>query len=39
MLRLQELGCHTINFVTPTHYLPQILAAADVAAGRGLGMP
>ncbi len=39
MLRLQGLGCHNINFVTPTHYLPQLLAAVDVAAGRGLEVP
>jgi putative pyruvate formate lyase activating enzyme len=39
MLRLQALGCHNVNFVTPTHYLPQILAAVDSAAGRGLEIP
>ncbi|MBU4365720.1 MAG: radical SAM protein, partial [Kiritimatiellae bacterium] len=29
MLRLQKMGCHNINFVTPTHYLPHILLAVD----------
>ncbi len=27
MLRLQKQGCHNINFVTPTHVVPQILQA------------
>jgi len=39
MLRLQELGCHNINFVTPSHVVPQILEALVVAAGRGLRLP
>ncbi len=39
MLELQRHGCHNINFVTPTHYLPQILEAVDIAAGMGLGVP
>jgi len=39
MLRLQEMGCHNINMVTPTHYSPHILLALDIAAGRGLRLP
>ena len=39
MLELQRRGCHNINFVTPTHFVPQILAAVDVAAGQGLRIP
>jgi putative pyruvate formate lyase activating enzyme len=39
MLELQGRGCHNINFVTPTHFVPQILAAVDVAAGQGLCIP
>jgi putative pyruvate formate lyase activating enzyme len=39
MLRLQEQGCHNINFVTPTHYSPHILKALDVAAAKGLRLP
>ena len=39
MLRLQELGCHNINFVTPSHVVPQILEALVVAAERGLRLP
>ncbi len=36
MLRLQELGCHNVNFVTPSHVVPQILEALCLAAAEGL---
>jgi putative pyruvate formate lyase activating enzyme len=39
MLELQEMGCHNINFVTPSHVTAQILAALVLAAGRGLRLP
>ncbi len=39
MLALQRWGCHNINLVTPTHYLPHIVKALDIAAGRGLHLP
>jgi putative pyruvate formate lyase activating enzyme len=39
MLHLQKIGCHNINFVTPTHYSAHILLAVDAAAGRGLRLP
>lgn len=39
MLRLQEEGCHNINFVTPTHVLPQILEALLIATQEGLRLP
>ena len=39
MLSLRRRGCHNINLVTPTHYLPQILAALKVACDRGLDLP
>ncbi|MDI3502500.1 MAG: putative pyruvate formate lyase activating enzyme [Archaeoglobi archaeon] len=39
MLHLQTLGCHNINFVTPTHYTPQLVKAIEVAAERGLRLP
>jgi len=39
MLRLQRSGCHNINFVTPSHVAPQILAALDIAVGQGLVVP
>ena len=39
MLRLQGLGCHNINFVTPTHYAPQIVASLPGAIKMGLRIP
>jgi putative pyruvate formate lyase activating enzyme len=39
MIRLQDLCCHNINFVTPTHFVPQILEALVVARERGLTIP
>jgi putative pyruvate formate lyase activating enzyme len=39
MVRLQELGCHNINFVTPTHYVPQIVASLPEAVEKGLRLP
>ncbi|NVM21589.1 MAG: radical SAM protein [Desulfobacterales bacterium] len=39
MLNLQKTGCHNINLVTPTHYSPHIVLAADIAAGKGLRLP
>jgi putative pyruvate formate lyase activating enzyme len=39
MLHLQDLGCHNINFVSPTHVVPQILAGLLIAAEAGLRLP
>ena len=39
MLRLQEMGCHNINLVTPTHYSAAILKALGIAAKQGLRLP
>jgi len=39
MLALQQAGCHNINFVTPSHVVPQILSALAVACERGLRIP
>jgi len=39
MLRLQRQGVHNINFVTPTHFLPQILAALWLAVPLGFNLP
>jgi len=39
MLALQARGCHNINFVTPSHVVPQILAAVAIAGERGLHIP
>jgi putative pyruvate formate lyase activating enzyme len=39
MLDLQDQGCHNINFVTPTHVVPQILEALVPAVAGGLRLP
>jgi putative pyruvate formate lyase activating enzyme len=39
MLALQRQGCHNINFVTPTHVVPQILEALVLAREEGLHVP
>jgi len=36
MLRLQAIGCHNINLVTPTHVMPNILHAVSRAFKSGL---
>ncbi|MDH5508973.1 MAG: radical SAM protein [Nitrospinota bacterium] len=38
-LQLQAMGVANINFVTPTHYAPQIVEAVALAAERGLQLP
>lgn len=39
MLELAERGCHNVNFVTPTHVVPQILQALPLAVEGGLKVP
>jgi len=40
MLCLQdELGCHNINFVSPSHFVPQLLRAVVEAVPMGLRVP
>ena len=39
MVELQRSGCHNINLVTPTHVVPQILAALPHAIKAGLHVP
>ncbi len=36
---LQRRGCENINFVTPTHFVPQILQALEFAVSRGFSLP
>lgn len=38
-LELQEKGAHNINLVTPTHYVPQIIEALNIAKNKGLYLP
>jgi putative pyruvate formate lyase activating enzyme len=39
MLKLQELGCHNVEPVTPTPHLPGIMAALLIARRQGLRLP
>ena len=39
MVQLAERGCHNINFVTPTHVVPQLLEALILAVEYGLKIP
>jgi len=39
MIYLKKLGCHNINFVTPTHFIPQIVEAVELAVKEGLDLP
>lgn len=39
MLQLQKRGAHNLNLVTPTHWLPQFLAALWLAIPQGFNLP
>jgi putative pyruvate formate lyase activating enzyme len=39
MLELQRYGCSNINFVTPTHVIPVIVAAIELARKKGMSLP
>lgn len=39
MLHLQAQGCHNINFVSPSHVIPQIIEAVYLAVQDGLNIP
>jgi len=39
MLSLEQRGCQNINFVSPTHVVPQILESLEIAAESGLSVP
>jgi putative pyruvate formate lyase activating enzyme len=39
MLQVQDMGCHNVNLVTPTHCVPNIVQALRYAAARGLRIP
>ena len=38
-LEQQARGAATLDLVTPTHYVPQIIAALDMARGKGFALP
>jgi len=39
MLSLQSSGCHNVNLVSPTHVVPYILEALEIAVSKGLYLP
>ncbi|MGA7160599.1 MAG: radical SAM protein [Bacteroidota bacterium] len=39
MLELQAKGVHAIGFVSPTHFVPQIVRALSIAIPQGLDLP
>lgn len=39
MIELQSRGCHNIGLVSPTHFVPQIVKALDLAIEKGLHLP
>ena len=39
MLKMQSFGCHNVNLVTPTHYVPNIVSALSKAIPQGLKIP
>jgi putative pyruvate formate lyase activating enzyme len=39
MIALERQGCHNVNFVTPSHVVPQILEALLIAVEHGLRLP
>lgn len=38
-LELQRAGCHNINWVSPTHFVPQLVKSLCIAAENGLRLP
>ena len=39
MVQLQQIGCHNLNWVTPTHVMPMLLKALLIAVPKGLSLP
>ncbi|MGA1792538.1 MAG: radical SAM protein [Thermoplasmatota archaeon] len=39
MMRVQGFGCHNLNLVSPTHVVPQVLEALEIACMRGFELP
>lgn len=38
-IELKEQGANNINLVTPTHFVPQIISALEIAKERGMDLP
>jgi len=39
MIQVQDLGCHNLNLVSPTHVVPQVLEALEIACMLGFELP
>ncbi len=39
MVKIQGMGCHNLNLVSPTHVVPQVLEALTIACMKGLEIP
>lgn len=39
MMTLQQRGCHNINFVSPSHFVPQIIKSLLIAIPKGFSLP
>lgn len=39
MMELAKRGCHNINLVSPTHFVPQIVRSLSMARAAGLSLP
>ena len=39
MIYLQDIGCHNINWVSPTHFAPQLVKSLFLARKNGLKLP
>ena len=39
MLEIQDMGCHNINLVTPTHQMPMMLHSVAIASEMGMNIP
>ncbi|MFC1528720.1 radical SAM protein [Candidatus Latescibacterota bacterium] len=39
MIELQNRGCHNINLVSPTHFIPSIVSSLYIAVSKGLRLP
>lgn len=39
MMKVQGMGCHNLNLVSPTHVIAQVLEALEIACMRGFDLP
>lgn len=38
-LKIQNFGCHNLNLVTPTHVIPQVIEALEIAVEKAFSLP